>query len=68
MSSIPQRQLGPCQSCRRAGRTRFRYLDSASSRTRISSITGKLVLPKVAIVGLGGTGSFILDLIVKTPI
>jgi ThiF family len=46
----------------------FRYLDSASSRARISSITGKLALPKVAIVGLGGTGSFILDLIVKTPI
>jgi hypothetical protein len=46
----------------------FRYLDSASSRARISSITGKLALPKVAIVGLGGTGSFILDLIVKTPV
>lgn len=46
----------------------FRYLDSASSRARISSITGKLALRKVAIVGLGGTGSFILDLIVKTPI
>lgn len=46
----------------------FRYLDSASSRARISSITNKLALPKVAIVGLGGTGSFILDLIVKTPI
>ena len=46
----------------------FRYLDSASSRARISSITSKLALLKVAIVGLGGTGSFILDLIVKTPI
>jgi hypothetical protein len=46
----------------------FRYLDSASSRARISSITDKLALPKVALVGLGGTGSFILDLIVKTPI
>ncbi len=40
-----------------AGRERsvFRYLDSASSRAG-------------AIVGLGGTGSFILDLIAKTPI
>jgi ThiF family len=46
----------------------FRHLDSASSRARISSITSKLALPKVAIVGLGGTGSFILDLIIKTPI
>ena len=46
----------------------FRYLDSASSRARISSIASRLAIPKVAIVGLGGTGSFILDLIVKTPI
>lgn len=46
----------------------FRYLDTASSRAHISDITGKLALPKVAIVGLGGTGSFILDLIAKTPV
>src|SRR5258708_4352022 len=35
----------------------FRYLDSASSRAQISDITEKLKLSKVAIVGLGGTGS-----------
>ncbi len=46
----------------------FRYLDSASSRAQISAISGKLKLGKVAIVGLGGTGSYILDLIAKTPI
>jgi len=46
----------------------FRYLDSASSRAQISAISGKLKLDKVAIVGLGGTGSYILDLIAKTPI
>jgi len=46
----------------------FRYLDSASSRAQISAITEKLKLGKVAIVGLGGTGSYILDLIAKTPI
>jgi hypothetical protein len=46
----------------------FRYLDTASSRAGISLITSKLALAKVAIVGLGGTGSFILDLIAKTPI
>ena len=46
----------------------FRYLDTASSRARISLITGKLALPKVAIVGLGGTGSYVLDLIAKTPV
>ena len=46
----------------------FRYLDSASSRARISLITGKLALPKVAIIGLGGTGGYVLDLIAKTPV
>jgi len=46
----------------------FRYLDSASSRAQISATTEKLKLGKVAIVGLGGTGSYILDLIAKTPI
>ncbi|HLW01626.1 MAG TPA: ThiF family adenylyltransferase [Ktedonobacterales bacterium] len=46
----------------------FRYLDSASSRAQISATTERLKLGKVAIVGLGGTGSYILDLIAKTPI
>lgn len=46
----------------------FRYLDSASSRAQISATTEKLKVGKVAIVGLGGTGSYILDLIAKTPI
>jgi hypothetical protein len=48
--------------------TVFRYLDSASSRARISLITGKLALPRLAIVGLGGTGGYVLDLIAKTPV
>jgi hypothetical protein len=46
----------------------FRYLDSASSRAGISFISDKLALPRVAIVGLGGTGSYILDLVAKTHV
>ena len=46
----------------------FRYLDTASSRAGISLLTGKLAVPKVAIVGLGGTGAYILDLVAKTPV
>jgi hypothetical protein len=46
----------------------FRYLDAASSRAGIGAITEKLQLPKVAIVGLGGTGAYILDLLAKTPV
>lgn len=46
----------------------FRYHDAASSRSGLSAVTAKLKLGKVAVVGLGGTGSYILDLIAKTPI
>ena len=46
----------------------FRYIDMASSRAGIGAITGKLKFGAVAIVGLGGTGSYILDLVAKTPV
>jgi ThiF family len=46
----------------------FRYVDSASSRARIGAVTQKLELAQVAIVGLGGTGSYVLDLVAKTPV
>ena len=45
----------------------FQYLDTASSRADIVAITQKLACGPVAIIGLGGTGSYILDLIAKTP-
>jgi hypothetical protein len=47
----------------------FKYLDSASARAGIGSATDKLGrINKIAIIGLGGTGSYVLDLIAKTPI
>jgi Domain of unknown function (DUF6791)/ThiF family len=46
----------------------FRYVDTASSRARISLITSRLALPKVAIVGVGGTGGYVLDQVAKTPV
>lgn len=46
----------------------FKYWDSASSRSNILTVSAKLAMGKVAIIGLGGTGSYILDLIVKTPL
>lgn len=46
----------------------FRYLDTASARAEINMITAKLAVSKVAIVGLGGTGSYVLDLMAKTPV
>lgn len=46
----------------------FHYVDTASSRAEIVGATKKLMLGSVAILGLGGTGSYILDLIAKTPV
>ena len=46
----------------------FLYFDTASSRAGITAVTRKLELSKVAIVGVGGTGSYILDLVAKTPV
>jgi hypothetical protein len=46
----------------------FNYLDTASSRAGIVAATRKLALDKIAIVGIGGTGSYVLDLIAKTPV
>lgn len=50
------------------GESVFCYLDTASSRAGIAAITQRLQIPRVAIVGLGGSGSYVLDLIAKCPI
>lgn len=46
----------------------FRYLDTNSSRADIDRITAKLRSEKAAIIGGGGTGSYVLDLVSKTPV
>jgi ThiF family len=46
----------------------FNYIDTNSSRAGIDVITDKLKYQKIGIIGLGGTGSYILDLIAKTPV
>ncbi|RLJ31176.1 ThiF family protein [Chryseobacterium sp. 7] len=48
--------------------TPFIYFDSNSSRARIDFLNEKFLGMKVAIIGLGGTGSYILDFIAKTPV
>ncbi len=45
----------------------FNYIDTASSRAGINVVSRKLEAVRLAIVGLGGTGSYILDLVAKTP-
>ena len=46
----------------------FKYRDTASTRAEIVAASEKLALDAVAIVGLGGTGSYILDLVAKTHV
>lgn len=46
----------------------FVYPDTASSRAGIAVLTDRLRGQRIAIVGLGGTGSYILDLVAKTPV
>jgi len=46
----------------------FHYIDTNSSRADIGAITEKLKDHKIGIIGLGGTGSYVLDQIAKTPV
>jgi hypothetical protein len=50
------------------GESVFYYIDTASSRAGITFINRKLELGRVGIVGLGGTGSYVLDLVAKSPV
>lgn len=47
------------------GDSPFKYYDTSSSRAGITALASKLAM-KVAIIGLGGTGAYILDQVAKT--
>lgn len=46
----------------------FKFTDSLSSRAEIVDLTELFANEVIAIIGLGGTGSFLLDFLVKTPV
>lgn len=46
----------------------FKYLDTASPRAEITAATAKVEMRKVVIIGAGGSGSYVFDLVVKTPV
>jgi hypothetical protein len=48
--------------------TVFLLRDSLTSRAEIGELTAKLRNDTIAIIGLGGTGAFILDYLVRTPV
>jgi hypothetical protein len=46
----------------------FNYPDTNSSRAGISIISDKLKEQKIGIIGIGGTGSYVLDFVSKCPV
>jgi len=46
----------------------FCYTETASDRVGIGALTALLAGERVAIIGLGGTGSYVLDFVAKTPV
>ena len=44
----------------------FHFADTASARQNTTDLARKLQNEKIAIVGVGGTGSYVLDLVAKT--
>lgn len=46
----------------------FKFQDTLTSRAGITDLAQKFKDDVVAIVGLGGTGGYLLDLLVKTPV
>jgi hypothetical protein len=46
----------------------FKYPDTNSSRAKIELLNEKFAGLKIAIIGLGGTGAYTLDLVSKTPV
>jgi hypothetical protein len=46
----------------------FHYPDMATTRAGIGAATAKLIVKRVVLIGIGGTGSYIFDLVAKTPV
>ena len=46
----------------------FKFNDTLTSRARIGDLRAKLEGEVIALIGLGGTGSYLLDLLIKSPV
>jgi hypothetical protein len=46
----------------------FKLQDTLTSRAQIGDLSGGFADETIAIIGLGGTGAYLLDLVVKTPV
>jgi uncharacterized protein DUF6791 len=50
------------------GNSVFKFMDSLSSRAEISDLNAVFKTEVIAIIGLGGTGAYLLDFLVKMPV
>ena len=46
----------------------FKFHDTLTSRAEITDLVGRFKEDIIAVIGLGGTGAYVLDFIVKTPV
>lgn len=46
----------------------FKFQDTLTSRAEIADLAAKLKDDVIAVIGVGGTGAYVLDFIVKTPV
>jgi molybdopterin/thiamine biosynthesis adenylyltransferase len=46
----------------------FKVIDTFSAKAELTDLNRRLADDHVAIIGLGGTGSYVLDFLVKTPV
>src|SRR4051812_22878029 len=46
----------------------FKFHDTLTSRAEITELVGQFREDVIAVIGLGGTGAYVLDFIVKTPV
>jgi len=49
-------------------RSVFKFRDTLTSRAELVDLSSKFAEDVVAVIGLGGTGSYVLDFLVKTPV
>jgi hypothetical protein len=67
-NSLTEKTFKPIPDNDNDNETVFQYIDTNSSRANIDVINAKLKEQRIGIIGLGGTGAYILDLVVKTPV
>lgn len=46
----------------------FKFQDTLTSRAEITELSAKFKNDVIAVIGLGGTGAYVLDFLVKTPV